>query len=76
MQLAVNALLKKGLSLPEIVRIVPDRMAWSVLVNNNSQWSNSYDRGAHNFHFRKSVETDSQQKQSSIVKVQEEINFR
>jgi hypothetical protein len=51
-------------------------MPWSILVNNNSQWPNSYDRGAHNFHFRKSVETDSQQKQSSTVKVQEEINFR
>jgi hypothetical protein len=29
---------------------------------------NSYDRGAHNFHFRKPVETDSQEKQSSTVK--------
>ena len=38
---------------------------------------NSSDRGGeHNFHFRKPVETNSQEKQSSTVKVQEEINFR
>jgi hypothetical protein len=30
---------------------------------------NSYDGGAPNFHFRKPVETDSQEKQSSTVKV-------
>ena len=75
--------LKKELSLPEIIKIVPDRtisrhdtecrfcnMLWSILVNKISRCMNSSDRGGeHNFHFRKPVETDSQEKQSSTVKV-------
>jgi hypothetical protein len=56
--------LKKELSLQEIIKIVPDRtisrhdtkcrfcnMLWSILVNNNSRCMNSYDRGGeHYFH--------------------------
>jgi hypothetical protein len=82
--------LMKKLSLPEIIKKVPDRtisrhetecrfcnMLWSILVNNNSRCMNSYDRGGeHNFHFRKTLETNSQERQSSTVNVQEEINFR